>query len=149
MKGASPAPLSPNLSFSPSLSGEKGSYYTRVSVWLSVSPLYNHCFQQHCQHGVNGERESGRDRYRAQMGVCVSSGSVQHQLCGSAFLVWSARHFCWICLCGELLFTPFFLFKGLNREHNLFKASFHMTHTGTHKHTHLSQEISSYWGIFQ
>lgn len=134
-------PCSVPICLSLFFSREKESYYTGVSVWLYLTAVQSVFSAVLSAWGKWRERASGRDRYRAQMGECVSSGSVQHQLCRSAFLVWSARHFCWMCLCGELLFTSFFHFKGLNRERNLFKACFHMTHTGTHKHTLKSRDI--------
>lgn len=39
-----------------SFSGKRGLIIPEYQ-YDSVSPLYNHCFQQYCQHGVNGERE--------------------------------------------------------------------------------------------
>lgn len=43
----------------------------------------------------------------------------------------------------SFFFPPFFLFKGLNREHHLFKAGFHTTHThwNTPAHTLKSRDI--------
>lgn len=66
MKGAPPPPIFLSLSF---FWGKKGLIIPESQYG---SPLYNHCFQQHCQQGVNGERERVGETGRECVCVCVS-----------------------------------------------------------------------------
>lgn len=109
------------------------------------SPLYNHCFQQHCQQGVNGERErvgeTGREHKCVSVCVCVWCSTLVMERC--CFSLKCTPLLLNMSLWGAPFFPPFFLFKGLNREDHLFKAGFHTTHThwNTPAHTLKSRDI--------